>query len=82
LGYYELLEKAETTSSVVKPEQAKSVLQKTKDESNSRLWFRMCAGRITASKFKAALIHPFVIQIHFVSHTVQLHGDAYMRKGH
>ncbi len=31
----------------------KAVEMKTRDQSNSRLWFRMRAGRITASKFKA-----------------------------
>ena len=55
LSYYELLKKAKDTSVTVTLDQAKAVELKTRDQSNSRLWFRMRAGirRITASKFKA-----------------------------
>ncbi|XP_046857602.1 uncharacterized protein LOC124451003 [Xenia sp. Carnegie-2017] len=35
-------------------EQQKAVEEKTRDQANSRLWFRFRAGRVTASRFKAA----------------------------
>ena len=35
-------------------QQKKIVEEKTRDQANSRLWFRMRTGRITASKFKSA----------------------------
>ena len=35
-------------------QQKKIVEEKTRDQANSRLWFRMRSGRITASKFKSA----------------------------
>ena len=53
LCYYDLLKKAQITTITVTPEQAKAVELNTRQQSNSRLWFRMRAGRITASKFKA-----------------------------
>ena len=51
-----LLEKAEEVveSLEVDKNQQALVEEKTRDQANSRLWFRMRTGRITASKFKAA----------------------------
>ena len=54
--YPTLLEKAEEAVQqlqVTKKQQA-LVEEKTRDQANSRLWFRMRTGRITASKFKSA----------------------------
>ena len=53
-----LLEKAEEVveSLVVDKNQQALVEGKTRDQANSRLWFRMRTGRITASKFKAAVV--------------------------
>lgn len=52
LGYYDLLKQADKTVLTVTDQQCQAVEMKTRDQSNSRLWFRMRAGRITASKFK------------------------------
>ena len=54
LSYYELLQlSCATDVMAITSEQCKAVEMKTRDQSNSRLWFRMRAGRITASKFKS-----------------------------
>ena len=55
LGYYELLCLASTVRSTISvtAEQSKAAEVMTRDQCNSRLWFRMRAGRITASKFKS-----------------------------
>lgn len=53
LSYFELLKLSNETVLTITDEQIKAVEMKTRDQSNSRLWFRMRAGRITASKFKA-----------------------------
>ena len=53
LSYYELLQLSSKTVVSVTDTQCKAVELKTRDQSNSRLWYRMRAGRITASKFKA-----------------------------
>ena len=54
-NYYDLLKLASTTveNIHVTSDQCKAVEMKTRDQSNSRLWFRMRAGRITASIFKS-----------------------------
>ena len=51
-----VLEKAKekATSFVITKQQQELVEEKTKDQANSRLWFRMRTGRITASQFKNA----------------------------
>lgn len=54
LGYYDLLKLSNTTLVTVTAEQRKAVEIKTRDQSNSRLWFSMRTGRVTASKFKSA----------------------------
>jgi hypothetical protein len=54
LGYHELLQKAHSLDITVTINQVLAVEAKTKNQAASRLWFRMRAGRITASKFKAA----------------------------
>ena len=54
LGYHSLLQLAKNTTLTVTAEQAKAVETKTRAQSNSRIWFRMRAGRITGSKFKTA----------------------------
>ena len=53
LGYYDLLKVAENTIISVSSEQSKAVEFKTRDQFNSKLWFRMRTGRVTASKFKS-----------------------------
>ena len=54
LGYDSLLQLAHETSLSITPDQVKAAETKTRDHINSRLWFRLRAGRITASKFKSA----------------------------
>ena len=54
LSYYELLQKAINLKISITPDEAKATELKTRMQANSRLWFQMRAGRITASKFKAA----------------------------
>ena len=53
ISYYELLKTSSETVLMVTDEQIKAVKMKTRDQSNSRLSFRMRTGRITASKFKS-----------------------------
>ena len=53
LSYYELLKLSSETNVTITSEQCKAVEMRTRDQANSRLWFRMRAGRITASKFKS-----------------------------
>ena len=53
LGYHSLVQLAHETSISITPDQVKAA-NKTRDQANSRLWFRLRAGRITASKFKSA----------------------------
>jgi hypothetical protein len=52
LSYYELLQLSSEVVLTMTSEQSKAVQSKTMGQSNNRLWFRMRAGRITASKFK------------------------------
>ena len=52
LSYYELLKLSSETNVTITSEQCKAVEMRTRDQGNSRLWFRMRARRITASKFK------------------------------
>lgn len=54
LGYHELLQIAAGTVITVTADQASAVESKTRNQADSRLWFRMRTGRITASRFKAA----------------------------
>lgn len=53
LSYYDLLKLSSEAKVTVTSEQCKAVELRTRDQTNSRLWFRMRAGRITASKFKS-----------------------------
>lgn len=53
LSYYELLKVSSETNVTISSEQCKAVELRTRDQANSRLWFRMRAGRITASKFRS-----------------------------
>ena len=52
-SYYDLLELSSKTVLTVTIEQCNAVEAKTRDQSNSKLWFRLRAGRVTASKFKS-----------------------------
>ena len=54
--YPTLVEKAEEAVQhlQITKKQQELVEEKTRDQANSRLWFRMRTGRITASKFKSA----------------------------
>lgn len=54
LGYNSLLQIASETKLQLMVDQAKTVEMKTRDQAKSRIWFRMQAGRITASNFKNA----------------------------
>ena len=55
LSFYELLEEAEKTNlPAISEKQWKMSEMMTRDQSNCRLWFRLRAGRITASRFKSA----------------------------
>ena len=62
-SYHKLLEECEKifTNLSVSVEQAKSVEILTKNQSNSKLWFRYRAGRITASNFKG-VVHTDISQ--------------------
>lgn len=55
LSYFELLDLASATvdTITVTAEQALAVERNTRDQSRSRLRFRMRAGRVTASRFKS-----------------------------
>ena len=53
LSYYELLKLSSETRVTITSEQCKAVELRTRDQDKSKLWFRMRAGRITASKFKS-----------------------------
>lgn len=55
LSYFELLDLASATvdTITVTTEQVLAVERNTRDQSRSRLWFRMRAGRVTASRFKS-----------------------------
>ena len=57
MPYHELLEECKKAfdSLTVTSEQSSLVEQHTRDQSKSRLWYSHRAGRITASKFKAAV---------------------------
>ena len=54
LGYHELLEIAGNTEVNITANQGRAAEAGTRNQANSRLWFRMRCGRITASKFKSA----------------------------
>ena len=57
LSYNDLLERCESafTSIKVTEAQAKHIESATRDRAQSTLWFRYRAGRVTASRFKAAV---------------------------
>ena len=50
LNYTKLLEKASDVTLAVSCKEVSVVEQKTRRQAKSHLWFRMCAGRITACK--------------------------------
>ncbi len=52
LNHSELLQKSLQVHHSVTPEEEALVETKTSGQAKSRLWFRMCTGRITASRFK------------------------------
>ena len=54
LGYSRLLRIARETKLQLTVEQAKTVETKTRDQLKSRIWFRMQARRITASRITAS----------------------------
>ena len=54
LGYHRLLEIAQNTEINITANQGRAAEAGTRNQANSRLWFRMRCGRITASKFKNA----------------------------
>ena len=54
LNYTELLERASDVTLAVSCKEVSIAEQKTRGQAKSRLWFRMRAGRITASRFKSA----------------------------
>ena len=52
-SFDDLLRLSEETEIVVTVHQSRTVEEETRSQANSRLWFHMRAGRITASKLKA-----------------------------
>ena len=56
LPYQDLLKKCDSVFSNLKvtDDQARIIEMSTRDQAQSKTWFRFRAGRITASKFKAA----------------------------
>ena len=54
MNYSELLKMCQNIEIKVTEEQAKAVERATREQSNSKLWYRFRAGRITASKMKTA----------------------------
>ena len=54
LSYTDLLEKCEGVSLTITVEQARLLEEKTRQQARSTIWFEQRAGRVTASKFKAA----------------------------
>ena len=54
LNYGELLQKSVKLIINVNPDHVELVEVKTRGQAKSRNWFRMHAGRITASRFKTA----------------------------
>ena len=63
LSYPDLLNKCEEfySSYSITPEQAKTIEEKSREQSKSRLWFQQRAGRVTASKLKSA-VHTDIAQ--------------------
>lgn len=53
MSYFELLQLSSKVVVSITDEQRKTVELNTRDQSKGKLWFRMRAGRITASKVKA-----------------------------
>ena len=54
MNYADLIKLAAETTITVTPVEVKQVEAKTRTQSQCRLWYRMRAGRITASRFKSA----------------------------
>lgn len=54
LNYHELLKFCEECDIAISESQIKAVEENTREQSNSKVWFSMRTGRITASRFKAA----------------------------
>ena len=53
MEYQDLLTACESVSVDITKEMADSVAKATRDQSNSKLWFKYQAGRVTASKMKS-----------------------------
>ena len=53
MNYAEILKLCETVKLTITSEQRKVVEQATREQASSRIWFRLRAGRITASKVHA-----------------------------
>ena len=54
LNYHELLKFCAECDIAISESQIKAVEENTREQSNSKVWFSMRTGRITASRFKAA----------------------------
>ena len=54
LSYIELLSTCAKVTMEISPEECKAVEVETRDQAHCRLWFSLRAGRITASRLKAA----------------------------
>ena len=54
LSYIELLSACAKVTMEISPEECKAVEVETRDQADCRLWFSLRAGRITASRLKAA----------------------------
>ena len=53
MEYHDLLIACESVSGDITKEMADSVEKATRDQGNSKLWFKYRAGRVTASKMKS-----------------------------
>jgi hypothetical protein len=53
LSFHELLQLSEEMEITVSPQQAVTTEKATRGQSGSKLWYRMRAGRVTASRLKA-----------------------------
>ncbi len=79
LPYHDLLEKCEAILLSLKfnTVQAKNIQMSTRDQLESKHWFRFKAGCITASKFKEQYIQ--IIHNHsvFLARELQVHNQRY-----
>ena len=93
---HELLKTCEAVEITVTKEMSNAIKEETRNQANSKLWYKYRAGRITASKMKAACCtksaystqNPMksICYPHACSHSVpqvnKLNGDVSRRRQH